>query len=348
MAEITDTIGTSGRDFSTITLWEASLSAHSGDDVTGECYNDSAFDEKLSAIDATPTSATLTAASGERHDGTAGTGARIVRTVNGTVITAARAGLEISHLEINVNSKFSTEVVNLIPNAAGNNNIHHMMIHGVAAGASWKSIGLVLNSWDESNPSYLHNSMFWDININNALTWAIISTLYDGPNFYNITILASTNAGAGNRLGFYAISGQAVSQSFKNIAVFGADTDFSVGSPNPIQANNASSDTTASGSGSLTSLTASDELVSTLGGSEDLHLKAGASCIGAGADIGTTPTGVEIDIDGRDRDASGDTWDIGAHQYVTPAAGGSGSPLYTPTRAPVYAPSYAPTQIIRP
>jgi hypothetical protein len=64
-----------------------------------------------------------------------------------------------------------------------------------------------------------------------------------------------------------------------------------------------------------------DEYVSTVGGSEDLHLKAGADCIDAGTDLGTTPTGVNYDIDNRDRDAEGDTWDIGADEYVAIGGG---------------------------
>ena len=70
------------------------------------------------------------------------------------------------------------------------------------------------------------------------------------------------------------------------------------------------------------------------GGSIDLKLKAGAAAIGAGADLGTGyydstsgftlatsayGTALNIDIDGRDRDAEGDDWDIGADQFVASA-----------------------------
>ena len=86
------------------------------------------------------------------------------------------------------------------------------------------------------------------------------------------------------------------------------------------ESHNLSSDATAAGTGSLTSKTSANQFVSTVGGSEDLHLKAGADAIDAGTDLGTTPSGVEIDIDGRDRDAEGDTWDIGADEFVTLAS----------------------------
>jgi len=83
---------------------------------------------------------------------------------------------------------------------------------------------------------------------------------------------------------------------------------------------NLSSDSTASGTGSLTNKSSSNQFVSVVPGSEDLHLKAGADAIDAGTDLGTTPTGVNIDIDGRDRDLEGDTWDMGADEYVSAAA----------------------------
>ncbi len=94
MATLTKTIGTTSRDYSTIQAWEDDLddgtnaandatAYSSGDDAIGECFNDSAFDEsvlingggtvELSTI-------ILTVASGEEHDGTAGTGVRQVRT----------------------------------------------------------------------------------------------------------------------------------------------------------------------------------------------------------------------------------------------------------------------------
>ena len=93
--------------------------------------------------------------------------------------------------------------------------------------------------------------------------------------------------------------------------------DYSVASPaNATVDHNLASDTTASGTGSLDSKTSANQYVSTTDGSEDYHLKAGADAIDAGVDKGTTPSGVEIDIDNRDRDAQGDTWDMGADEFV--------------------------------
>jgi hypothetical protein len=50
--------------------------------------------------------------------------------------------------------------------------------------------------------------------------------------------------------------------------------------------------------------------------SVDLHIGASSVCLEAGEDLGTT-NGVNIDIDGFDRDANDVTWDIGADQHST-------------------------------
>lgn len=55
-------------------------------------------------------------------------------------------------------------------------------------------------------------------------------------------------------------------------------------------------------------------------GTEDLHLDATETlAIDRGTDLGTGSW--SFDIDGRDRDGEGDTWDIGADEYVSAAGG---------------------------
>lgn len=66
--------------------------------------------------------------------------------------------------------------------------------------------------------------------------------------------------------------------------------------------------------------------VNTVGGSEDLHLAAGSVCREAGTDIGTT-NGVNIDINGVDRNATDVTWDMGAHQASVVESSTSGKAL---------------------
>jgi hypothetical protein len=59
-----------------------------------------------------------------------------------------------------------------------------------------------------------------------------------------------------------------------------------------------------------------------------LHIGTASSvCNMNGVDLGTT-NGVDIDINGRDRDALGDTWTIGAHQFTAIAEDGSAFLLF--------------------
>ena len=53
-----------------------------------------------------------------------------------------------------------------------------------------------------------------------------------------------------------------------------------------------------------------------------MHIDEDSVCREAGVDLGTT-NGVNIDIDGFDRDSNGVTWDIGADQTANDAATGS-------------------------
>jgi hypothetical protein len=71
--------------------------------------------------------------------------------------------------------------------------------------------------------------------------------------------------------------------------------------------------------GSSQTSSAAAEFVSVTGGSEDFHLKCCQKAADNGTDLGTTAD-ANIDIDGRDVDAEGDTWDIGAHEFVVTVA----------------------------
>ena len=86
---------------------------------------------------------------------------------------------------------------------------------------------------------------------------------------------------------------------------------------------NISSDDTATDEdpvNSLGSKSASNNFVSVSGGSENFHLKTGADMIDVGLDLGAGSAA--IDIDGRDRDAEGDVWDMGADEFVAVAVAG--------------------------
>lgn len=107
----------------------------------------------------------------------------------------------------------------------------------------------------------------------------------------------------------------------------GTKTCFSGNGGSTVGNDNASDDATAFGTGSLTSIVRGNNLTDPDNG-DFRPLNDSAPIFGVGEDLGTTPTGVNIDITGRDRDALGDSWSMGAYQL---SSGGSVAPSITIT-----------------
>ena len=99
-----------------------------------------------------------------------------------------------------------------------------------------------------------------------------------------------------------------------NLVINSLDTCYSIVAGTKTFITNGSADTT--GSVGLQNLTTS-EFVSVTPGSEDYHLSSSAYSIDKGTDLGVSYSA--IDIDGRDRDASEDIWDLGCDEYVAPS-----------------------------
>jgi hypothetical protein len=330
-ATVTKTIGTTARDYSTITLWDADLDDttiyQSGDDAVGECYNDSTFtDGRVQCDNHDLLSATLTVPEAERHDGTAGTGVKL-----DTASTTAEAfGLEptmsmdwnFEWLEITKStniSKITNGVIDIDTDTVVYDvNIRNCIIHSFTA-LSDDTGAPAIKVFDGS--AVVTNCIIYGIeNQRGSNAGAATAIEYNAGRTNAIKVLnctvhdmVNTNSGASSGLNI----GDEAAVEIRNCIVTDCDGCYANYSPSLATMDyNISSDSTASGTGSITSVTTSDQYVSTVVGSEDLHLKAGSDAIGAGVDLGTTPAGVEIDIDGRDRDAEGDTWSIGADQFV--------------------------------
>ena len=318
---VTKSIGTSSRDYSTMTAWEADLDNTlvyvSGDDAVGECYNDSTFDETV-AINGGSTvglnSCTLTVANGEKHDGTAGNGVRIVRTANSSYIinNTGSTQTEISWLEIDANGFNATGMCRGETDSVTSSRLKNLIAHGQSGASSFN--GFLLNR----GSSYCLNNILYDcINTLSGGGGNGFKSGSSAENWHNNTCYL-VKSGVSHTSGFfYGMSFASITAS-NNISVdSGTDgtatgADFTGTSDYSL-----SSDSSASGTSVLTNKTSTNQFVSIVGGSEDLHLKAGADAIGAGVDLGTTPTGVNIDINGFDRDSIDVAWDIGAHQFTT-------------------------------
>lgn len=339
MALVTKSIGTTGRDYSTWTLWEAALggaAGGAGNDARGESYNDSDFDETVSINDSTPDSIVLTVAAGERHDGTAGTGVRMLASVGSRWIVLGVTSKEctVEWIEHDVNGK-STGAFNIgaihfddLFEATVANCIVHDIIN------STQSAGIRTRLGASSGTQNIINNIVYDIlcTTGSASHHAkgVQATIAGGRSVrvYNNTAHNVRKSTAGNAYCIQATDGASIEVK-NNIATdpggttSGSKVCYTPTSPvNVVMDYNLASDDTDSGANSIGAddgVITANQYVSTVGGSEDLHLKAGADAIDAGLDLVTTPSGVEIDINGRDRDAQGDIWDMGAHELVSAA-----------------------------
>ena len=367
MATVTKTIGTSSRDYSTISAWEADLSDASiysdGDDAVGEMYADSTFTGATTTIDGGTSiggsscqdlnSIKLTVAAASRHDGTAESGALLKPTSgsghNQGIIRINVDNVTVEWLDISLDSLDSTNTNKAIVLAGTNdgniirNNLIHdkggnpgntgpFGIHGIGTGAT-------------TDDTYVLNNIIYNIvESSNDSLGAIVFYSWTGSLYvYNNTIYKLTAQG-GNKdaIGIrFGNSSTSVSYIKNNIVSTLSSSDdkaayFKQSSSSTAHTANNLSDTTTAAtwnaedmgqnlndSTALTGKSLADiSFVSTTGGSEDLHIDEDSDCVDAGADLGTT-NGVEIDINGRNRDSNGDTWDIGAHELVQEATAGA-------------------------
>lgn len=322
------------RAYTTMTLWEADLDDtdfySSSDDAVGECHNDSTFDESL-VINGGGTvslsSRKLSVHSSSRHDGTAGSGARNVYTGSSQQVCAVSVNnTTVEWLEYDNSGAgaASRQIVIVTTDIITGINIKNLIIHGVGnTTANTMGIG-IQNGGDTSNTRYIMNNIIYDIDDSSVNCFGIFCTNQsDKSELYNNTVFG-TGSGSGDGFGFNILDADVVLKN--NISMDsagGTASDFNI-TGSPTRNNNMSSDATATGTNSLINKISSDQFVSTTGGSEDLHLKAEADALVAGVDLGTTPTNVNIDINGFDRDGVDLDWDIGAHQFTT-SAGGNGS-----------------------
>lgn len=339
MATITKSIGTSSRDYSTMTSWEADLDNAavyaSGDDAVGECYNDSVFDEAI-AVDGGGTvglnSVTLTGAPDERHDGTAGTGARIVRQTAVTEsIVSVRGGTsrraQVCWLEIDGNQLTPRNPYGItlgVPLAA----CCRLVVHGIHSnGAGSLVVGIFGSHNTTTTGDFISNSIVYDIDgkgtANGDDAFGVRFSTSRTRRLYNVTV---------HNVRTYSNSDPACGIDFpdsslvtiKNCVVTditnqGTNAKICFSNSTPIAAvvdYCASSDATAPGTGSVRNIVSSAQYVSTTVGSEDLHLKKGSDCIQAGANLTGEFSYVELDIDGQTRPSEG-AWDIGAdHSFL--------------------------------
>jgi hypothetical protein len=325
------------RTYSTISAWESDLDDtsyySSSDDAVGEAYNDSVFDEYI-VIDSGGTvglsSVTLTAPSSERHDGKAGTGTRIEYTGNeGSSFRIRRSQCTVEWLELDLTSTGSSVSagLNFGTNSTQEVYARNNIIHGLTTQSTHIHGVYVFGTGNSSNTRYFMNNIVYNMDNSSTTKEAsgiTVSSGNWGVYLYGNTVYYVKATGSGDQAFCFSIhdtdtflknniAARPDAASASNEKCFG-ESGFS-GSTHDY---NLSTDSTATGTNSLTGEDYEDLFVSVTGGTEDLHLEEGAAAIDAGVDLGTSPTGVNIDIDGFDRDTAA-SWDIGADEYISSA-----------------------------
>lgn len=332
MATVTKTVGTDSRDYSTMALWDADLDDNtiysSGDTARGEFYNDSVFTVGVS----NPLGGTLgldrrilEPAEGEEHDGTAGVGVRFVVAVaqrfyyfndhHGVSNTIKLIEIDCDEAERSYPFYCSGLGGDLIEDY-----YQQLIFHDHHANNGHGNMGFTTNTDGVAAGSEVHllNSLFYDIRGDLSQTVCIENDADATGRTLNII---------GNTIDRVSINTAAQNIDGIRVEQYGTYTNnvvtqvTSPGTANCFdgvgtESHNASDDATADGTGSLTSITPADQFTSLTDGSEDYTPKSGADIIDAGTDLATTPTGVNLDLKGRDRDAEGDTWDMGAIESI--------------------------------
>lgn len=334
--QTTSTIGTTGRTYSTMASWESTVT---GANEIGECYDDTAFNEQLALNNPNcTTQMRLTAEANERHDGTAGSGVRIDRDVgqfNNVTTVINTVGPEIEWIEWDGNDNDSTfGGVGIGPGQLSH--VHHCLVHDMTmSGGLCKGINVGVST----NAPQVYRNFVWDIKSTDTGSNVCAGVGHSGSSdigdFSNNTVFFVDNDNGTGACYCYGLTNDLSGNNFDNCLGFDAqgsssgtiqdwqDTNIVTGTART----NGSSDTTASGTSPLTSLTTTNELVSTTGGMEDLHLDNTTSTVLTdGTDLGTSPSDngddIGVDIDGFDVDTDGSSWEPGADQYSTSVSTG--------------------------
>lgn len=310
MADVVKSIGATGRDYSTIALWEAALNGAaggSGNNAIGELYDDSTFSTSSSTViwDTTPDNITLRAASGHEQDGTEdGAGATVSYTGTSRAIdfrpgtSGAESRVEgFRLLGTHSGGTLPIELLSLRFSTSTVLRVHNMFICYVYDASSTGGTNAIANG--QSN-SVVTNTIA--VGARNGTGYA----LYD--NAANATVLNCTLLRAARAYSGTATADNAV---IKNCVGFDTSSEDFLTYGTPVTANNnASEDATAPGTSAVTGITPSSCFVDLTAGTLDLHLSSTSTAISKlGADLGTTPTGIDYDIDGQQRS---EWWDIGA------------------------------------
>ena len=323
--------------YSTVSGWASGMDYEAddlyplgtGNAATGHLMDDGAIEEDNFIVSSASVGAiTLTAPADERHDGVPGTGARIEANSSAIRILQVNSGptnnfAEVSWIELDGNDYAINNGLEQKRSRVTAPDFHHLLVYD--GGQRWGGAGITQKAGIGGSLRCTRCMVWkWDyaVDHNSENQYGISTANADSTHLgeiLNCTVWSITQEYA-LKNGYGISTYDHANKVVKNNVIIDCNIDLDLDSPSVTTSYdyNCTSDTTSSGSNSLASKTAADNFVGIA--PVDLHLKSGADCIDEGVDLGTTYEAVELDIDNRDVDAEGDTWDIGAHEFVVVAA----------------------------
>lgn len=306
MTDTTKTVKSSGGDYSTVSAWEAGQqkSITSGDREIADCYN--FLDTTEVTIDGWTVSSgaemIIRAATGQGHNGTAGTGYRLVTSGAGDTLTINEDRVTLDRLEVRYTGSGGTsgalKTANLLVSAVAKNCLFER------TGNAWFAV------WTNFNGQHSSNMTFVNCQIMGGASG--IAFDYGTIYLYNCTIIAKT----GNAL----FNGNNPSVLIKNCYMYAPSairSDNGTGDPTYTTCRHSTSESITGSTGSTAYNTTNFTNVTS--GSEDLKLPSGSALIDAGTDLsGDANYAFSTDFQGTTRSG---TWDVGFHEYVAASTG---------------------------
>ena len=349
MTTVTMDIGTSwyseGRDYSSISAWEADLDDSTfysdGDDAVGDCYDDGDFAEivgidhgdDIDGIGDSLNSITLKAATGEGHDGTSCESVGVK--ITGDILNPTGLSILRTHTVL-LGGIIIYDILLHSTHAAGKG-----LILGDSANATNTDLRRLIHKSEGGSYNYFIYSLGGTTRVSNSVgyggsDYGLRGAFTSSPASSDSFIYNNTFDSAGTN-GIVTYDPDYGDYNIRNnICTRSGTADFDVDSGHT-EDYNLASDTSLSGANSLESKTAADQFVSITSGAENFLLKDGADAIDAGVDLGSGNE-FEIDIVGYDRHAGGIVWDMGSNEFIPPP-----SVTFTPAVASCVASAIAPS-----
>ncbi len=312
MATVTKLIG-SGQEYTTIQAFFDDLDADpaysASDDAVGEIQDSAAFNEPLTcSLGAALNSITLTVASDVRHEGTAGSGARVIQQAKHVFSTDVQ--MIVQWLEFDWNAWNSTEGMSV--SAPRDLRLENCILHNIEA-ARTSIVTAVVTGGDAG--IFMYNCLVYHIrNTGSGGTRGINADGGGSTNLSNCTV-TDIGGGSGTAYGIF-YEGADADHTLENnlvtdVSSSGTNDCYSDAAPSSsTTTNNVSDDATSPESGHRNATIAFQNAAG-----DDYRLASGdTDAIDMGTDLGAG--NIAIDLLGRNRDTAGDNWDAGAFERV--------------------------------